>query len=161
VSPRNFCCATGTGSPYTICGVATDITDRKRAENEIRRLNVSLEKRVAERTIELARSEEKFRALFEGTSQAVVLHDENGILEANPSWLQLPGLFQSGRCHRQTCRRTLRIDSAWRRAGTGYSESKSTLFVKKVTRVSEGLEYFPGLKLRFQPRLQFESAFLA
>jgi GAF domain-containing protein len=52
--------------------------ESKRAENEIRQLNVSLEKRVAERTFELARSEEKFRALFEGTSQAVVLHDENG-----------------------------------------------------------------------------------
>src|SRR5262249_52952859 len=57
----------------------------------IRQLNASLEKRVAERTIELARSEEKFRALFEGTTQAVVLHDENGILEANPSWLRLLG----------------------------------------------------------------------
>ena len=50
-----------------------------------------LEKRVAERTVELARSEEKFRALFEGTSQAVLLHDENRILEANPSWLALLG----------------------------------------------------------------------
>src|SRR6516162_588635 len=39
----------------------------------------------------LRESEEKFRALFEGTSQAVLLHDENGILEANPSWLQLLG----------------------------------------------------------------------
>ncbi len=39
----------------------------------------------------LRESEEKFRALFEGTSQAVVLHDENGILEVNPSWLQLLG----------------------------------------------------------------------
>jgi PAS domain S-box-containing protein len=65
--------------------------ERTRAENEIRQLNASLEKRVAKRTIELARSEEKFRALFEGTSQAVVLHDEHGILEANPSWLRLLG----------------------------------------------------------------------
>jgi PAS domain S-box-containing protein len=65
--------------------------ERKRAENEIRQLNASLEKRVAERTIELGRSEEKFRALFEGTSLAVALHDENGILEANPSWLRLLG----------------------------------------------------------------------
>jgi PAS domain S-box-containing protein len=39
----------------------------------------------------LRNSEEKFRALFEGTSQAVVLHDENGIFDANPSWLQLLG----------------------------------------------------------------------
>jgi len=39
----------------------------------------------------LRESEEKFRALFEGTSQPVVLHDENGIFEVNPSWLQLLG----------------------------------------------------------------------
>ena len=39
----------------------------------------------------LRESEEKFRALFEGTSQAVVLHDEKGIFDANPSWLQLLG----------------------------------------------------------------------
>jgi len=36
----------------------------------------------------LRASEEKFRALFEGTSQPVVLHDETGILEANPSWFR-------------------------------------------------------------------------
>jgi PAS domain S-box-containing protein len=39
----------------------------------------------------LRESEEKFRALFEGTSQAVILHDENGIFEANLSGLQLLG----------------------------------------------------------------------
>jgi len=39
----------------------------------------------------LRESEEKFRALFEGTSQAVILHDENGILDANPSGLHLLG----------------------------------------------------------------------
>jgi PAS domain S-box-containing protein len=71
--------------------VYRDISTQKQAESEIRELNSSLEKRVAERTIELARSEEKFRALFEGTSQAVFLHDENRILEANQSWLRLLG----------------------------------------------------------------------
>src|SRR5580704_4808330 len=71
--------------------VYRDISTQKRAENEIRQLNASLQKRVAERTIELARSEEKFRALFEGTSQAVFLYDQNGILEANQSWLRLLG----------------------------------------------------------------------
>jgi len=66
--------------------------ERARAENEIRQLNASLEKRVAERTIQLARSEEKFRALFQGTSLAIVLHDESGaIMDANPSWLRLLG----------------------------------------------------------------------
>jgi PAS domain S-box-containing protein len=65
--------------------------ERMRAEIEIRELNASLEKRVVKRTIELQQSEEKFRALFEGTSQAVVLLDENGILEANPSYLRVLG----------------------------------------------------------------------
>jgi PAS domain S-box-containing protein len=72
--------------------VYRDICAQKRAEREIRQLNASLEKRVAERTMELAQSEEKFRALFEGTSQAIVLHEENGaIVDANPSWLRLLG----------------------------------------------------------------------
>ena len=39
----------------------------------------------------LRKSEEKFRALFEGTSQPAVLHDEDGIMEANPSWLKYMG----------------------------------------------------------------------
>jgi PAS domain S-box-containing protein len=71
--------------------VYRDISTQQRAESEIRQLNTSLQKLVAERTIELAQSEEKFRALFEGTSQAVFLYDENGILEANQSWLRLLG----------------------------------------------------------------------
>lgn len=39
----------------------------------------------------LRESEEKYRALFEGTVQPVLLHDESGILEANPSWFKLLG----------------------------------------------------------------------
>ena len=73
--------------------VSRDISEHKRAESEIRQLNASLERRVAERTDLLRESEEKFRVLFEGTSQAVVLHDENGIFEANPSWLRLLGYY--------------------------------------------------------------------
>jgi PAS domain S-box-containing protein len=80
------------GERTLISLVYRDIRAQKRAESEIRQLNMSLEKRVAERTIELARSEEKFRALFQGTSQAIVLHDETGaIVDANPSWLRLLG----------------------------------------------------------------------
>jgi PAS domain S-box-containing protein len=55
-------------------------------------VSLALEESSRTRSEHLLRdSEEKFRALFEGTSQAVVLHDENGIFEANASWLQLLG----------------------------------------------------------------------
>jgi PAS domain S-box-containing protein len=56
-----------------IWGIIQDITQRKQAEQALRD------------------SEEKFRALFETSSQGVMLHDEEKYLEVNPAIVQILG----------------------------------------------------------------------
>lgn len=53
------------GRTVRLIGVNQDITDRKRAEEEVQRLNATLEQRIAERTAELDASNKKLRASLE------------------------------------------------------------------------------------------------
>mgnify|MGYP006281216229 CR=1 FL=1 len=65
---------------YAVCGISTDITVHKQAERELQHLNHDLEKRVGERTRELAASEKKFRNLLESTHDIPFRLETTGIL---------------------------------------------------------------------------------
>ena len=47
--------------PYAVCGISTDITERKAAVESLKRLNEQLELRVKERTAELEKANEQLR----------------------------------------------------------------------------------------------------
>lgn len=51
--------------------------------------NEQLEKKILERTATLAKSEQKFRALFDSTHEAVILLDENGFFECNQAAMEM------------------------------------------------------------------------
>jgi PAS domain S-box-containing protein len=93
----------GTVSPMqedSVLYVARDITERKRAEEEIRRLNEELEEKVAERTaqlestlVELRESEERYRAVIEQSAEGLYLLDAETkcVVETNSSLQRMLG----------------------------------------------------------------------
>jgi PAS domain S-box-containing protein len=58
-----------------ITGLHKDLTEQKKADDEIRQLNQQLEQRVKERTAELAASEARLRTLVENAPEAIVVFD--------------------------------------------------------------------------------------
>lgn len=69
-----------------------DISERKKAEEELRQLKGDLEKRVEERTTTLAASEERFRTVFEDALMGILVVDEKGkINQINRAFKEMLG----------------------------------------------------------------------
>ena len=68
------------GEHVGFIGVAHDVTDAKRAQEELRQINETLERRVEERTAQLAASEALVGSFFEHSSEchAVLVEDDGG-----------------------------------------------------------------------------------
>jgi PAS domain S-box-containing protein len=74
-----------------------DITQRKQAEEEVRRFNVELEQRVTERTTELKRARNRLEAIFNHSSDGILLMDVHlEIQQANYTFEELFRLPSGG-----------------------------------------------------------------
>ncbi len=70
------------GEIYRWYGVSTDIHAEMQAQLSVRALNQTLEQRVEERTLELSRSERRYRSIFEQSRVALFEQDLDALIDA-------------------------------------------------------------------------------
>lgn len=74
------------GGRSIIQATVRDISDRKRAEEEIRKLNAELERRAADTAADFIETNNRLRQLIDGASDAVVTIDAGGsVIDWNPA----------------------------------------------------------------------------
>jgi PAS domain S-box-containing protein len=80
------------GGRMVVVSLARDVTERKRIEQELREARDELERKVAERTADLRRSEEQWRNVFENNPTMYFMVSPSGIvLSVNPFGAQQLG----------------------------------------------------------------------
>ena len=80
------------GEVSGLIGVSIDVTERVRAEAEIRKLNEELERRVEDRTARLTESEERYKSLFRDNPDGVYSLDLRGRFDTvNPATQSVTG----------------------------------------------------------------------
>jgi|GEM_PF-820659 len=70
-----------------------NLVELKRAEDELRRINADLEAEVERRSAELARSEARYRTIFNAVPISIMLLDAEGRVEAVNTWHEDQPLF--------------------------------------------------------------------
>ena len=74
------------GNAIGLVGIGRDITGRKRMDAELKRLNSTLERRVAERTEQLREREDRLHAILNTVGDAILTIDRHGrIIGINPA----------------------------------------------------------------------------
>ncbi len=80
------------GKIVYVLEAATDITEKKRLQKELKNVKGNLEKIIDARLNHLQKSEEKYRTIFERSRDALILTDSNGkIMEINQAGVEILG----------------------------------------------------------------------
>jgi len=80
------------GKIVYILETATDLTEKKRPQEELKRMTGDLEGLITERLRHLEKSEERYRTIFERSRDGIILTDSNGkIIEVNQAGVEILG----------------------------------------------------------------------
>jgi PAS domain S-box-containing protein len=96
VELRTFLIRDAEGRPSQLWAIVRDITGRKRMEAELKQLNSTLERRVAERTAQLREREERLHAVLKTVGDAILSIDHHGrIFGVNPATERIFGYSEA------------------------------------------------------------------